>query len=117
MRTRTLSFGLYADEQQLAWVSGLVNEAVDSHSARIVDQTVAHTSSDGELTTAYLHSMLAEQWAIEHPGESSGAREAVELRVRLVCSLKTWRAIRKTMIRSLCPEGMGPHTCRVPWSA
>ncbi|MET9828840.1 hypothetical protein ABZ078_05940 [Streptomyces sp. NPDC006385] len=42
MRTRTLRFGLYADEQGLAWVRGLVDEAVGAREARIVGETVAH---------------------------------------------------------------------------
>ncbi|MCN9242191.1 hypothetical protein NGF19_15565 [Streptomyces sp. RY43-2] len=117
MRTRTLRFGLYADEQGLAWVSGLVAEAVGSHSARVVRKSVQVTLCGGELTTADAYDHLAEQWAVEHPGQSSGARQPVELRVDLECSLKTWRAIRKAVLHSLCPEGMAPHICRVPWSA
>ncbi|MEV0280418.1 hypothetical protein AB0I22_29065 [Streptomyces sp. NPDC050610] len=115
MRTRSLDFGLYANEQDLAWVRGLVKELVDSRSARIVEETVARTTRGGEMTTAYMYDFLAEQWAVEHPGQDSGTREAVELRVRLVCSLRTRRTIRKAVIKGLCPEGMGPHTCRVPW--
>lgn len=117
MRTRTLRFGLYADEQGLAWVKGLVKEAVEARSARIVGEAVVHTFPGGELTTADAYDHLAEQWAWENPGRSRGAREAVELRVHLACSLRTWRAIRKTVIRALCPEGMAPHVCRVPWAA
>ncbi|MFE7272217.1 hypothetical protein [Streptomyces sp. NPDC057623] len=109
MRTRTLRFGLYADEQGLAWVKGLVDEVVGAREARIVGETVEHSAD------AYDH--LAEQWGWENPGQSSGAREAVELRVRLACSLRTWRTIRKAVIRALCPEGTGPHVCRVPWAA
>ncbi|MBP8531659.1 hypothetical protein [Streptomyces sp. MK37H] len=117
MRTRTLRFGLYADEQGLAWVRELVETAVGSRSARIVSESVAHTFPGSELTTADVYDLLAEQWAVEHPGQSSGAREAVELRVHLGCSLRTWRAIRKTVIKALCPEGMAPHACPVPWMA
>lgn len=117
MRTRTLRFGLYADEEGLAWVRELVEEAVNSRSARIVRETVARTLPGSELSTADVYSILAEQWAWEHPGQSSGAREPVELYVHLVCSLRTWRAIRKTVIRTLCPEGTAPHACRVPWIA
>ncbi|GAA1088202.1 MULTISPECIES: hypothetical protein [Streptomyces violaceusniger group] len=117
MRTRTLRFGLYADEQGLAWVRELVAAAVGPRSARIVRESVAHTFPGSELTTADVYDLLAEQWAVEHPGQSSGGREAVELRVHLVCSLRTWRAIRKTVIRTLCPEGTAPHVCRVPWMA
>ncbi|MEV6142653.1 MULTISPECIES: hypothetical protein [unclassified Streptomyces] len=116
MRTRTLRFGLYADEQGLAWARRLVEEAVGCRSARIVRETVGHTVFGGGMTTAYAYDFLVEQWAWEHPGESSGAREPVELCVRLECSLKTWRAIRKAVIRDLCPEGMAPHLCRVPWT-
>jgi hypothetical protein len=117
MRTRTVRFGLYADEQGLAWVKGLVAEAVGARSARIVRATVAHTFPGSGSTTADVYDHLAEQWEWEHPGESSGAREAVELRVHLACSLRTWRAIRKTVISRLCPEGTAPHVCRVPWAA
>ncbi|MEU7283068.1 hypothetical protein AB0A69_30445 [Streptomyces sp. NPDC045431] len=117
MRTRTLTFGLYADEQGLAWVRRLVQEAAASRSARIVRETVAHTLPGSELSTADVYGMLAEQWAWEHPGQSGGAREPVELRVHVVCSLRTWRAIRKTVIRNMCPEGTAPHVCRVPWIA
>ncbi|MGK5627898.1 hypothetical protein [Streptomyces sp. URMC 123] len=115
LRTRTLRFGLYADEQGLAWVRGLVKEAVAPRSARIVEVTVARTVHGSELTTADAYDHLAEQWAWEHPGHDSGAREPVELRVRVVCSLRTWRAIRKAVIEALCPEGSAPHACRVPW--
>ncbi|MGN9759742.1 hypothetical protein [Streptomyces sp. SD31] len=117
MRTRTLRFGLYADEQRLAWVRGLVAEAVGARNARIVSETVAHDFPASGATTAEVYDHLAEQWGWENPGQSHGAREAVELRVQLACSLRTWRAIRKTVIRALCPEGTAPHTCRVPWAA
>lgn len=117
MRTRTLRIGLYADEQGLAWVRGLVDEAAGARGARIVDVTVARTFPASGMTTADAYDHLAEQWEWENPGQGSGAREAVELRVRLACSLRTWRTIRKTVIRELCPEGTAPHTCRVPWAA
>jgi hypothetical protein len=117
MRTRNLRFGLYADEEGLAWVRGLVTEAVAGRSVRVVEDSVVRTCPGSGLTTAYLYDHLAEQWAWENPGRGSGARQAVELRVKLACSLRTWRAIRKTVIRTLCPAGMGPHICRVPWSA
>ncbi|CAL9523945.1 hypothetical protein [Streptomyces sp. Tu 3180] len=117
MRTRTLRFGLYADEEALAWVDTIVDGAVASRGARIAGRTVARTSPDGGTTTAELYDFLAEQWAWEHPGQSGGTREPVELRVRLVCSLRTWRAVRKAVLRGLCPQGTAPHTCRVPWFA
>lgn len=117
MRTRTLGFGLYADEQGLAWVRELVADAVGGRSARIVSETVARTFPGNGLSTADVYGFLAEQWALERPGRNSGAREPVELRFRLVCSLRTWRAVRRTVIRTLCPDGMAPHTCRVPWFA
>ncbi|MEU9305682.1 hypothetical protein [Streptomyces sp. NPDC048269] len=117
MRTRDLKFGLYADEQGLAWVKKLVEDAVGSRSARISGETVAHTFPGSELSTDDVYDFLAEQWAVEHPAQSSDARQLIELRVHLVCSLRTWRAIRKTVIKTLCPEGMAPHTCRVPWMA
>lgn len=108
---------MYADEQGLDWVRALVEEAVGSRSARLVGARVAHTLPGSGLSTAEMYDFLAEQWAWEHPGRSNGAREPVELRVRLVCSLRTWRAIRKTLITRLCPEGNAPHACRVPWFA
>ncbi|MET7293301.1 hypothetical protein ABZS79_14400 [Streptomyces griseoloalbus] len=115
MRARVLRFGLYADEEGLAWVESLVDGAVASRSARITGRTVRRTLPDSAMTTADLYDHLAEQWAWEHPGHDGGAREPVELRVRLVCSLRTWRAIRKAVLRDLCPRGPAPHTCRVPW--
>ncbi|MFD8543131.1 hypothetical protein [Streptomyces sp. NPDC059649] len=117
MRTRTLRFGLYADEQGLAWVRGLIDQAVDSRSARIIGEAVLHTLPGSNLTTADMYDLLADQWAWENPGQHSGTRELVELRVQLACSLRTWRAIRKTVIKTMCPEDMAPHTCRVPWFA
>ncbi|MFJ1832657.1 hypothetical protein ACIOJ9_01960 [Streptomyces sp. NPDC088175] len=83
-------------------------------SARIVRETTGHTVFGSEMTTADAYDFLVEQWAWEHPGESRGAREPVELCVRLECSLRTSRAIRKAAIGDLCPEGMAPHLCRVP---
>ncbi|BDM74159.1 hypothetical protein HEK616_76460 (plasmid) [Streptomyces nigrescens] len=117
MRTRTLRFGLYADEQGLAWVRGLIDEAVGSRSARILGEAVLHTLPGSGLTTAETYDLLADQWAWEHPGQNSGTREAVELRVQVACSLRTWRAIRKTVLTTMCPEGTEPHACRVPWFA
>ncbi|MFF8099826.1 hypothetical protein ACF07S_08615 [Streptomyces sp. NPDC016640] len=114
MRTRTLRFGLYADPEGLAWVDALVDGAVRARGARITGRTVLRALPGG-MTTADLYDHLVEQWAWEHPGHDGGAREPVELRVRLVCSLRTWRAIRKAVLRGLCPEGSAPHTCRVPW--
>ncbi|MFF7370641.1 hypothetical protein ACIP3A_24665 [Streptomyces tricolor] len=117
MTTRDLTFGLYADEAGLAWVEGLVRGAVGARRARILGWTVADSCAGGELSTADAYDHLAQQWAYENPGRNSGRRAAVELRVRLACSLRTWRAIRKAVIRTLCPEGMAPHACRVPWCA
>ncbi|RSS61049.1 hypothetical protein EF912_07795 [Streptomyces sp. WAC07061] len=116
MRTRELRFGLYADEQGLVWVRGLVGEAVARRGARITGETLSTDArSDGGPAAAELYDFLAEQWAVEHPGESSGARRPVELRVRLACSLRTWRAVRKAVIGAMCPAGAAPHVCRVPW--
>ncbi|WP_030797641.1 hypothetical protein [Streptomyces sp. NRRL S-337] len=117
MRTRTLRFGLYADEQGLAWVRGIIGEAAGSRSARILGEAVHHTLPGSDITTADMYDLLADQWAWEHPGQNSGTRELVELRVQLACSLRTWRAIRKTVLKTMCPEGMAPHACRVPWFA
>ncbi|MEU6476194.1 hypothetical protein ABZ858_04760 [Streptomyces sp. NPDC047017] len=116
MRTRTLRFGLYADEQGLARVREILAAAVAARSARIAEETVVR-ALDGGTTTAEAYDLLAEQWAWEHPGGDSGAREAVELRARLVCSLRTWRGVRKAVLKGLCPEGDAPHVCQVPWFA
>ncbi|MFJ3975601.1 hypothetical protein [Streptomyces sp. NPDC090021] len=104
--TRDLAFGLYADERGLADVTKLVEAAVAPRSARIVAATVIDPCP---------YDFLAEQWAVEHPGRDSGTRRTVELRVRLTCSLRTWRFVRRAVITSLCPEG--PHACAVPWFA
>ncbi|CAM5556465.1 hypothetical protein [Streptomyces griseomycini] len=117
MRTRLLRFGLYADEEGLAWAGALVDGAVAARGARLVGRTVLRTLPGSGATTADLYDHLAEQWARENPGRSAGAREPVELRVRLVCSLRTWRAVRKAVLRDLCPRGTAPHVCRVPWCA
>jgi hypothetical protein len=114
-RTRTLRLGLYADEAHLAWAGALVDGAVAARRARLVERTVLRTLPGSRTTTAYLYDDLAEQWALEHPGHDAGGREPVELRVRLVCSLRTWRAVRKAVLRALCPQGAQPHVCRVPW--
>ncbi|MFD3940810.1 hypothetical protein ACFWSF_37125 [Streptomyces sp. NPDC058611] len=117
MRTRDLRFGLYTDEQGLTWVRGLVADAVGSRAARTAAETVAHAFPGSGLTTADVYDFLTEQWAVEHPAQSSGERQPIELRVQVVCSLRTWRAIRKAVVRALCPEGTAPHACRVPWMA
>ncbi|EFL13003.1 hypothetical protein [Streptomyces sp. C] len=118
MRTRDLRFGLYADERGLAWVRELVAEAVDHRRARITGETLStDTLPHSTMSTADLYDLLAEQWAVEHPGESGGARRLVELRVHLTCSLRTWRAVRKAVIAAMCPAGTAPHVCRVPWMA
>ncbi|WP_328618830.1 hypothetical protein [Streptomyces sp. NBC_00354] len=109
MRTRDLTFGLYADTEGLAWVKTLVEDAVGSRGARIVG--VSATSS------ADAYDFLAQQWAVEHAARSSGARQPIELRVRLVCSLRRRRTIRNAVIAALCPEGTASHRCRVPWMA
>ncbi|MFI6150710.1 hypothetical protein [Streptomyces sp. NPDC051109] len=109
MSTRDLAFGLYADEEGLAWVRALCENVVGSHSARIVDTTRTPVTDADDF--------LARQWAVEHPGRASGARQSVTLRLRVACSLRTRRALRKAVIAALCPEGAALHTCRVPWSA
>ncbi|GGS10835.1 hypothetical protein Snoj_14650 [Streptomyces nojiriensis] len=120
MRTRKLTFGLYADEQGLAWVGRLVEDAVRSRNARntrIVSATVVNSLPGDEGSTAHAYDFLAQQWAVEHPGQSSGERQPGELRVRLVCSRRAHRVIRRTVISALCPEDTAPHACRVPWTA
>ncbi|MEU6312233.1 hypothetical protein [Streptomyces sp. NPDC047014] len=114
-KTRVLRFGLYADEAGLARVTGLVHRAAGGRGARIVRTEIVRTYPHGGPTAAEAYELLAEQWEIEHPGEDAGGREAVELRVRMVCSLRVWRAVRKAVIEGLCPEGAAPHVCRVPW--
>ncbi|KJK45974.1 hypothetical protein UK14_24805 [Streptomyces sp. NRRL F-4428] len=101
-----MAFGLYADDQGLAGVTKLVETAVAARSARIVGVTVVDPCP---------YDFLEQQWAVENPGHDSGTRRPVELRVRLTCSLRTWRSLRRTVLTSLCPEG--PHTCTVPWTA
>ncbi|AOT61884.1 MULTISPECIES: hypothetical protein [Streptomyces] len=117
MRTRTLAFGLYADERDAARVAGLVEAQARARGARVVAVTVSDVLPSGEMTAGEAYDFLAEQWADEHPGQDPGARRAVDLRVAVVCSLRTWRAIRKAALRALCPEGNAPHVCRVPWFA
>ncbi|MET9609724.1 hypothetical protein ABZZ17_32460 [Streptomyces sp. NPDC006512] len=117
MGTRTLRFDLYADTDGLAWVGELVDREAASRRARVTARTVVRARPDGGPADDGHDGLLAEQWAVENPGLSSGGRESVGLRVRLDCSLRTYRAVRKAVIRGLCPEGTAPHTCRVPWSA
>lgn len=116
MRTRDLRFGLFADEAGLAWVRELVAEAVGGRRARTTGETLStDTLPHSAMPTADMYDLLAEQWAFEHPGQSSGTRRLVELRVHMKCSLRTWRAVRKTVIAAMCPAGTAPHVCRVPW--
>ncbi|MDA5283869.1 hypothetical protein ACWGHM_13595 [Streptomyces sp. NPDC054904] len=109
MRTRDLTFGLYADAEGLAWVKTLIEDAVGSRGARIVGMN--------ETSPADAYDFLAQQWAVEHPARNSGARQPIELRVRLVCSLRKRRTLRNTVIAALCPQGTASHRCRVPWMA
>lgn len=109
MRARDLTFGLYADAEGLAWVKTLVEDAVGSRGARIVGVS--------ETSPADAYGFLAQQWAVEHPARNSGTRQPIELRVRLVCSHRRRRALRKAVIAALCPEGKDSHRCRVPWMA
>ncbi|MEV8455015.1 hypothetical protein AB0467_07670 [Streptomyces sp. NPDC052095] len=115
MRTRVMRFDLYADEQGLAWVRGLVDEAMASRAVRVHGIAVLRTLPGSGLTTAEAYDLLAEQWTWENPYLDSGAREPVELRVRMACSLRSWRAVRKAVIRALCPADT-THVCRVPWA-
>ncbi|MER0242075.1 hypothetical protein AAHZ94_08555 [Streptomyces sp. HSW2009] len=117
MRTRILLLGLYADGPGLDWVREVVEGVVAAHSARIVAVNVRRTGPDPESTPAELYDHLADQWAIEHPGQHGGARELVELQVRLRCSLRTWHRLRAAVLLGLCPPDPEPHVCRVPWSA
>ncbi|MGW2849945.1 hypothetical protein [Streptomyces sp. NPDC001274] len=116
MRTRAMRFGLYADEQGLARVRGIVDEAMAYRAVRAHEIAVVRTLPGSGLTTAEAYDLLAEQWTWENPGLDSGAREPVELRVRMMCSLRTWRAVRKAVTGALCPADT-THVCRVPWAA
>ncbi|MFF0740042.1 hypothetical protein ACFYVL_06535 [Streptomyces sp. NPDC004111] len=117
MRKRTMGFGLYADEDGLATVTGLVHRAVRASGARLLSLDLAHRLPHSGTTAEEAYDFLAEQWAIEHPGQDAGARRAVLLSVRLECSLKTWRTVRKAVLHGLCPQGTAPHVCRVPWTS
>lgn len=117
MRTRTLAFGLYGDERDVAWVRALVEGEARARGARVLAATVSDMLPSGEMTADEAYDFLGEQWAAEHPEHDPGDRRAVDLRVRVVCSLRTWRAIRKATLKALCPEGNAPHVCRVPWFA
>ncbi|MGP2440449.1 hypothetical protein [Streptomyces sp. JW3] len=108
-RTRSLVLGLYGDARDLAWAGRVVENAVTARAARIAGRTVVPASGD--------YDYLADQWAREHPGTDPAHRRAVELRVRLTCSLRVWRAVRKAVPAALCPAEVEPHVCRVPWSA
>ncbi|MET9469664.1 hypothetical protein ABZY44_33720 [Streptomyces sp. NPDC006544] len=122
MRTRTLRFDVYADEAGVAWVTGIVQEAVVARRAHLVRLSVVKRGAGSGQPTADEDGgggegdILAEQWAHEHPGQDSGTRTSVELCVRVRCSLRTRRALRKAVLDALCPAGPAPHICRVPWS-
>ncbi|MEU9032944.1 hypothetical protein AB0D46_36670 [Streptomyces sp. NPDC048383] len=117
MATRMMRFSLYADAEGLARVGEIIDREVAFRAARVADRTVVRETSDGDPPMAEANAFLVDQWAIEHPGADAGERQAVDLHVRLDCSLRTYRAVRKAVIRGLCPEGAAPHTCLVPWSA
>ncbi len=119
---------MYADEAGLAWVTGIIRQAVAAHSARLVQLSLADGGAGSGRPAADEHQhehgyededevdILAEQWAHEHPGQDSGTRTSVELCVRVRCSLRTRRALRKAVLETLCPAEPTPHICRVPWS-
>ncbi|MFB7593563.1 hypothetical protein [Streptomyces sp. NPDC056160] len=67
-----MKFGVYADEEGLAWVGGLVAEASRARGARLVGQTVVGGVVDAGsgLATAEMYDFLAQEWALEHPGRS-----------------------------------------------
>ncbi|MFI9307436.1 hypothetical protein [Streptomyces triculaminicus] len=115
MRTRHLVLGLYADEAALEWARSVIRSAAASHRARVVRwEERGFPERDASVEDLYDH--LAEQWSYEHPGQEPTGHRPVELRLGLTCSLRQWRSLRKTVPRELCPEGSGPHICRVPWS-
>lgn len=116
MRARKLIFELYADQRGLEWVTGLVDDAARARGARVVARAVREFPADGGPGDD-ADGLLAEQWAYEHPGQDPAGRRQLELCVRVVCSLRVWRALRRAVIRGLCPESDAPHACRVPWAA
>lgn len=117
MKARSLNFVLYADERGMEWIKGITESAARARGTRVVTWQQERTSGAGIGPLDNAYGFLAQQWAYEHPGETPGGRHLVELRVGVVCSLRVWRALRKTVLREMCPEGNAPHACRVPWIA
>ncbi|ARF57937.1 hypothetical protein [Streptomyces gilvosporeus] len=117
MRTRRLVFGLYADEAGLAWVKGIVAAAAQARGARVVAWAEEREILAGGVPVAEMYDLLVDQWGHENPGQDPGERSPVELRAGVVCSLRVWRDVRRTVLRRMCPEGRAPHACRVPWMA
>ncbi|MEV4870756.1 hypothetical protein [Streptomyces syringium] len=117
MKARALNFVLYADERGMEWVKQITKSAARERGTRVVTWQQAWTSDAGSEPPDDAFDFLAQQWAYEHPGEAPDGRRLVELRVGVVCSLRVWRALRKTVLRKMCPEEDAPHACQVPWIA
>ncbi|MBO8195541.1 hypothetical protein ITI46_28405 [Streptomyces oryzae] len=114
---RWLRFGVYADDEGLEFVQDVIRRELAGRCAAPAGLWVRTGELGGGVTAEEMYGDLREQWAVEHPGEDPGARRPAEVAVRVKCSLRVWRALRKGILRGLCPEGSGPHVCRVPWAA
>ncbi|MEU2719722.1 hypothetical protein ACFW4X_11000 [Streptomyces smyrnaeus] len=114
---RWLRFGVFADEEGLEFVRDVIRRELAARRVTVVGPLQERDRLDDGCTAEYLYGDLREQWEIEHPGQDAGRRRPLEVAVRVRCSLRVWRAVRKGIIRGLCPEGNGPHVCRVPWTA
>ncbi|MGP3989098.1 hypothetical protein [Streptomyces sp. 3N207] len=114
---RWLRFGVFADDAGVEFVEDVIRREAAARRATVVDLRALSGDLGGGVSAEELYGDLREQWAIEHPGQDAGARRPMEVAVRVKCSLRVWRALRKAVIRGLCPEGDAPHVCRVPWMA
>ncbi|MGI5349806.1 hypothetical protein ACQEU8_16675 [Streptomyces sp. CA-250714] len=114
---RWLRCGVFADDEGLEFVRDVIRREVAARSATLVGPLEVRGELGGGVSAEEMYGDLREQWEIEHPGQDPGARRPVEVAVRVRCSLRVWRALRKGVLRGLCPEGDAPHVCRVPWAA
>ncbi|MFI8850375.1 hypothetical protein ACIGW3_09320 [Streptomyces sp. NPDC053499] len=114
---RWLRFGIFADGDGVAFVEDVVRREVAGRCATVVGWRVVGGDLGGGVTAEEMYGDLREQWVVEHPGEDPGDRRPVEVAVGVKCSLRVWRALRKGILRELCPQGDAPHVCRVPWMA
>lgn len=113
MKARKLIFGLYADRSGLNWVEDIIRSAACERGV-CVQRTEVCSYPDADIPD---YGFLGDQWRDEHPGKRPEDRRPVELRATVPCSLRVWRALRKEVLRRMCPEGNHPHTCEVPWMA